>query len=75
MLAYVLVALLESDEKGILDKFTAHPEVKEGHILFGEWDLILKVDLPSSEALGTFVLDKIRSSKDVKMSSTLIVAA
>ncbi|MFC2134627.1 Lrp/AsnC family transcriptional regulator [Bacteroidota bacterium] len=74
MFAYVLVSLLECDEQEVLDKLLSYKEIKETHILFGEWDLIAKIEAKSPEAAGTFVMDKIRSLPDVKITSTLIVA-
>lgn len=74
MLAYVLVALIECDEQQVLDELLNHKEVVEAHILFGEWDLIVKLNAKTPEDAGTFVMEKIRSLPDVKISSTLIVA-
>lgn len=74
MLAYVLVSLNEPNESAVLDYFTGLPEVQETHILFGEWDLIIKVKLESAEAVGSFVIEKVRSQEDVELTSTLIVA-
>lgn len=74
MYGYVLISLQETDEKEFLDDLSAMERVKEAHLLFGEWDVIAKVQAESPEDLGTWVVDEIRSRKDVKISSTLIVA-
>jgi len=74
MLAYVLVSLNEPNEESMLSNFVDMPEVLESHILFGEWDLLLKVQLDSAEAIGSFVIDKVRSLEEVELTSTLIVA-
>ncbi|MAG38586.1 hypothetical protein CMO90_00695 [Candidatus Woesearchaeota archaeon] len=74
MLAYVLIGLLECDEKKCLDELLSFKEVLEGHILFGEWDLLVKIKSKSPEDTGTFVMENIRSMPDVKITSTLIVA-
>jgi len=50
------------------------PEVKEAHILFGEWDIIALLDMDSPEHLGSFVMEHIRSLPGVKLTSTMIVA-
>jgi DNA-binding Lrp family transcriptional regulator len=52
----------------------ALPEVKDVNILFGEWDIIAKLELEAPQALGTFVMDKIRTLPGVKLTSTMIVA-
>ncbi|MBR9703577.1 Lrp/AsnC family transcriptional regulator, partial [Candidatus Woesearchaeota archaeon] len=51
-----------------------YKEVVEAHILFGEWDLIAKLQAETPEAAATFVMENIRQLDDVKLTSTLIVA-
>ncbi|MFC1800728.1 Lrp/AsnC family transcriptional regulator [Nanoarchaeota archaeon] len=74
MKAFVLVGLKHTDERHALDELKALPEIKDAYVLFGEWDLLLNIESTSPEALGTFVMDKIRSRDDVKLTSSLIVA-
>ena len=64
MLAYVLIDLQEPGEKDIIDTIRNLKEVREAHVLFGEWDIIAKVEVKNPNALGTFVMDKIRTKKD-----------
>ncbi|MFH1133857.1 MAG: Lrp/AsnC ligand binding domain-containing protein [Nanoarchaeota archaeon] len=74
MQAYVLVALESATEQQVVKKLEKLKEIKELHILFGEWDLIAEVDVTSSEHLGDFVMQYIRSLPEVKLTSTMIVA-
>lgn len=74
MLAFVLIALRECDETEIMDKLADMKEVKEVHILFGEWDLIAKLQIENAEALATFVIEKIRTIQEIKVTSTMIAA-
>ena len=74
MKAFVLVALNGNHEREILERLKAMKEVKRAFILFGEWDLLAEVELQNAEALGAFVMDKIRSDNQVKLTSSLIVA-
>ena len=73
MLAYVLIRVLE-DENGVMENLKVMDEVKEVHVLFGEWDILVKLEMPEPEMVGTFVMEKIRSIKEVKLTSTMIVA-
>ena len=73
MLAYLLIRVLE-DEIGVMEDLKSMDEVKEVHVLFGEWDLLVKLKMPEPEMVGTFVMEKIRSIKEVKLTSTMIVA-
>lgn len=74
MHAYVLVSLVDASERKTLDEFTDMAEVEEAHILFGEWDLILKIKGENPDDIATFVMDKVRNHEDVELTSTLIVA-
>ena len=74
MYAYVLVALDDSGVEDLVDEFRDMEEVVEAHILFGEWDLILKVNSLDPEGVARFVLEKVRVKDEVRLTSTLIVA-
>ena len=74
MKSFVLVSLLSCDEKKVLDELKYLEEVKNGYILFGEWDILIELDIGEPERLGAFVMEKIRSREDVKLTSSLIVA-
>lgn len=74
MYAYVLIQLDEPNEREVLEEFSSMPEVEEAHILFGEWDLIIKIKIPSPEAVASFVIEKVRTVDGVQLTSTLVVA-
>lgn len=74
MLAYVLVSLKKPREDEVLEKLRNLEGAKEVHLLFGEWDFVVKIESESSDALSTLVLEKIRPIPEVEMTSTLIVA-
>ena len=74
ILAYVLISLTTKNAGEILEKILKLKDVEEAKIIFGEWDILIKVKERNTEELSTFVLDKIRSMPEVKLTSTLIVA-
>lgn len=74
MKAYVQIALDGAKEDLVYDRIRALSAVKELHVLFGEWDMIVKLELSSPEELGAFVLNNIRPIPGVRMTSTMIVA-
>lgn len=74
MYAYVLVSLGVPEEEAVLEDFLDLKNVEEGHILFGEWDILLKIKCENAESVAQFVIDKIRSRDEVHLTSTLIVA-
>ena len=74
MKAYILIGLEGKNERNMIDELKSHPEVKHAYILFGEWDLIVEVEVRNPDDLGTFVVDKLRSNPHIKLTSSLIVA-
>ncbi len=74
MLAFLQIGLEECEESRILEKLLALKEVKEAHILFGEWDALIKVEVKDTDALGDFVLEKLRTMPEINRTSTMIVA-
>ena len=74
MQAYVQIALDSAKEQEIYDRLSSLKEIKEVHILFGEWDMIVKLQLDDPEHLGTFVMEQIRNLLGVRLTSTMIVA-
>ena len=74
MLAYVQISLNKRNEQDVYDNLIEMSEVKEAHILFGEWDIIALLEMKSPEHLGSFVMEKIRSLQGVNLTSTMIVA-
>lgn len=75
MKAFVLVSLSDRSERNVLSELKTNPEIKNAYILFGEWDILAEVEVNNPEQLGTFVLNSIRSRNDVKLTSSMIVAA
>lgn len=74
MRAFVLISLNEGGERKVLQELRKSAQVRNAYVLFGEWDLILEVEVSNAEELGTIVMDQIRSRADVRLTSSLIVA-
>ncbi|MFH0979154.1 MAG: Lrp/AsnC ligand binding domain-containing protein [Candidatus Woesearchaeota archaeon] len=74
MLAYVLISLKKQAEAEVFDRLKDMKEIKVVHMLYGEWDFIVKIDAPNIESITTFTIEKLRSMPEVEMTSTLIVA-
>jgi len=74
MLAYILMSFRPGTERESLDTISAMEEVKDCHMLFGEWDIIAKVDFSDAQTLERFIVDKIRTLPGAKLTSTMIVA-
>ena len=75
MKAFVLISLKECDERKFLEELKTHEEVKHAYVLFGEWDIIVELEMEQAEGLGSFIMDNIRSRDCVKLTSSLVVAS
>jgi DNA-binding Lrp family transcriptional regulator len=49
------------------------PEVQEVHIITGDWDLLIKLRTESVEAVGKFVVDKLRLIDGLEKTLTCMV--
>ncbi|HIH14418.1 MAG TPA: Lrp/AsnC family transcriptional regulator [Nanoarchaeota archaeon] len=72
--AFVLVTTKSGSEKAVVEALKKLPEIKEAKILYGEYDLIAKVQADDIQKLNSFLLDKVRAIKEIEKTSTLIVA-
>jgi len=73
-LAYMLIQV----EHGTIDKVSQRlmkfKEISDLHHLYGEFDIIVKVETDNSAHLQDFVANKIRPIKNIKSTQTLITS-
>ena len=71
MIGFILLTSRLSMEPQIRVKLNELQEVKEVHPLFGEYDLIVNVEVKDFETLGRFVTEKVRTIDGVIDTKTL----
>jgi len=64
-IGFVLINAAPAHEHEVYTKLSKVPEIVEVHPLFGEFDLIAKIEAENFEKLGEIVVSKIRSIKGV----------
>jgi len=69
--AYVLLVVITGKEKDVLKEVKDMEGVSEANIVYGDYDLIAKVEAPSLKDLNRIVM-RIRGLDSVIRSSTLI---
>ncbi|MGB9675274.1 MAG: Lrp/AsnC ligand binding domain-containing protein [Candidatus Nanoarchaeia archaeon] len=74
MQAYILLGVKPNTEEKVYQKLKKMKEVRQVNLLFGSWDVIAQVEIPNTQALNEFMLDKIRKMPEVSLSATAIVA-
>ena len=70
-IGYVLINAAPAHEHEVYIKLSKIPKIVEVHPLFGEFDLIAKIETEDFEKLGEIILNKIRSIKGVIDTKTL----
>ena len=68
---FVLINVAPGAEKKVFDTMIKWDEIQELYPLFGDYDLIAKIQAPDYEALSDIVVNKIRALKGVTETKTL----
>ena len=72
VLGFVLVTTSAGMERMVYEVIKDIEEVKDAHPLFGEYDIILKLDAESHDKIASIVVDSIRKIPGVIDTKTLI---
>lgn len=72
VLAFILLNAEMASQRDVLAKIRKLDEVQEAHLIFGTYDIIVKAELPTNQALSLFVVDKIKSIPGVGETLTNI---
>ncbi len=67
----MLIDIEPNREKEVYERLIKLPRIVELYPLFGEYDLIAKVEADSFDAIGDFVVQSIRTVDGVKATKTL----
>jgi DNA-binding Lrp family transcriptional regulator len=60
-------------QRDIAKSIAKFPEVQEVHIITGDWDLLIKLRAENVDAMGRFVIDKLRLIKGIQKTLTCMV--
>jgi len=72
-IGFALLSISPLHEKAVYNTLTSKiPEITEVHPLFGEYDILVKIECQDIDGIGEVVIKKIRSLKGVMDSKTLI---
>ena len=71
VIGYILITTIPAKEYDVYDSLLSINEIIELHPLFGEYDLIAKVEAVDFNSLGNLVIDKIRSIPGIIKTKTL----
>jgi DNA-binding Lrp family transcriptional regulator len=74
VVAYVLFKVSSGSEREVCKKLIELDEVLHADIIFGEYDVVAKVETPELSKLEEFVSLKVRNVPNVLVTSTMIVS-
>jgi DNA-binding Lrp family transcriptional regulator len=74
VLAYVLFKVSSGAEREVCQKLVEFDEVIQADIVFGEYDVLAKIETQSLADLEEFVSEKVRNVPDVLVTSTMIIS-
>ncbi len=60
-------------QRTVAEEIVKFPEVQEVHIITGDWDLLVKLRAENVDAIGKFVVDKLRLIKGLEKTLTCMV--
>jgi len=60
-------------QRTVSEEISKFPEVQEVHIITGDWDLLIKLRAENVDAIGKFVVDKLRLIKGLEKTLTCMV--
>jgi DNA-binding Lrp family transcriptional regulator len=69
---FALITISPLHEKEVFQKLSDMPQVVEVHPLFGEYDILVKIEASNIDMIGKVVIKNIRAIKGVMDSKTLI---
>ena len=72
VVAYVLLIVKPGEESNVAEKLKKVEEIKDVSIVYGEYDVIAKVEMENMEGLQNFLIKNIRAMDEVERTSTMI---
>ena len=72
--AFVLVNVDPGKENEVFKSLVKVPEIKGLKLVFGEYDLIARIEVEDYKSVGKVVVDKVRSVKGISGTKTLLEA-
>lgn len=71
-IGFALLSISPLHEKAVYETLKNVPEIIEIHPLFGEYDILIKLECKDIDEIGEVIIKKIRSLKGIVDTKTLI---
>lgn len=73
--AIVLIVVKPGNEEKVYQEIIKDPRVKEAYRVYGEYDIIIRIEVPSIEELDRFHDEVLRKIKDIELTEILIASS
>jgi DNA-binding Lrp family transcriptional regulator len=70
-IGFVLIHVATKRESEVFKKLSNIPEVIEAYPLFGDYDILAKIEVEDYDRIGEIVIHKIRTINGITFTSTL----
>lgn len=70
------IVLIQTDigaESRVMEELIKIPEIKEAYIVYGIYDIIVKIEADSLEKIREVITNKIRKLPDIRTTSTMVI--
>ncbi|MEM0326301.1 MAG: Lrp/AsnC ligand binding domain-containing protein [Desulfurococcaceae archaeon] len=71
--AIILIQTEIGAESKVLDELMKIPEVREAYIVYGTYDIVVKIESDTLEKIREIVTNRIRKLPDIRTTVTMIV--
>lgn len=71
-IGFALLSISPLQEKTVYETLKSVPEIIEIHPLFGEYDILIKIECSDIDEIGEVIIKKIRALKGIVDTKTLI---
>ena len=70
--AFVLITTKAGKEKEVKELLEKYEQVKEVQIVYGDFDMVAKIEAKTMDELNNVILDKVRNIPEISITSTLV---
>lgn len=71
--AIVLIQTEVGSENRVLEELTTIPEVREAYIVYGTYDVVVKIEAESLEKIRDIITNRVRRLSDIRTTVTMII--
>ena len=72
--AYIMMNIKSGSEDEVCEKLLKYEEIEEVSTIYGEFDVIAKVEAKDMNGLDNLIVRRLRSIPDILLTATMLIA-